>query len=159
MRQNPYPQARLPPRCRSAISSSIWLASWFGFLWNQCARFFLFRLAFKQWIEKWIEKWKFRILHSGSEVQENFRKFRNKCQILQISTLVSIFWKNREIPKKFHQNWADEWDKLLKNEFLKIHFWNLKKLDAFCWNFEAWAVQKYAYVNIVDLVKSFLMAI
>ena len=60
-----------------------------------------------------------------------------------------------EIPTKFHQHLASKWQNSIKK------CWNLKNslfifeksLTIFDWNFEVWAVQKYA--NLVDRVKSF----
>ena len=89
-----------------------------------------------------------------------FRKFRKisknispiQFKYRHISSFSGIC---REIPTKFHQNFAENNAKFdAKNWKNSIHFFIREKmLTIVGWNFEIWAVQKY--INLVDLVKSF----
>ena len=109
--------------------------------------------------EAWIEKMSYWILviHSVSEIPVNFRMIWKQIITEQYLCCFPFSENIREFSIHFHhflhnklQNILRIWNLI----FEKIIFDIAKKLDAFCWNVEVWAVQKH--VNLVDLVKSFL---
>ena len=83
------------------------------------------------------------------------KEFWLTCKNRDSRQISSFSKKIGEIPTKFHQNLASKWQNSIKKCWkLKISFFIFEKsLTIFYWNFEVWAVQKYA--NLVDRVKSF----
>ena len=83
------------------------------------------------------------------------KEFWLTCKNRDSRQISSFSKKFGEIPTKFHQNLASKWQNSIKKCWkLKISFFIFEKsLTIFYWNFEVWAVQKYA--NLVDRVKSF----
>ena len=83
------------------------------------------------------------------------KEFWLTCKNRDSRQISSFSKKFGEIPTKFHQNLASKWQNSIKKCWkLKNSFFIFEKsLTIFYWNFEVWAVQKYA--NLVDRVKSF----
>ena len=83
------------------------------------------------------------------------KEFWLTCKNRDSRQISSFSKKIGEIPTKFHQNLASKWQNSIKKCWkLKISLFIFEKsLTIFDWNFEVWAVQKYA--NLVDRVKSF----
>ena len=95
---------------------------------------------------------KFHIFRKLRQISPKIRQLKFYLKYRHISAFSGIC---REIPTKFHQHFAEKMQnstqKIGKNS---IHFFIREKmLTIFDWNFEVWAVQKYA--NLVDRVKSF----
>ena len=83
------------------------------------------------------------------------KEFWLTCKNRDSRQISSFSKKFGEIPTKFHQNLASKWQNSIKKCWkMKISLFIFEKsLTIFDWNFEVWAVQKYA--NLVDRVKSF----
>ena len=83
------------------------------------------------------------------------KEFWLTCKNRDSRQISSFSKKLGEIPTKFHQNLASKWQNSIKKCWkMKISLViSEKSLTIFDWNFEVWAVQKYA--NLVDRVKSF----
>ena len=110
-------------------------------------------------------------MYSVSKISINFGKVWQK--ILQISKLLSIFWKHSRNSDEFggvkafakfqsleviQSNWKlqndSKHDYLYLVLFIVNHFWNSNTSGRILLNLKAWAVQKY--VELVDSVRSFL---
>ena len=81
------------------------------------------------------------------EYFEEIRK--SKQEILQTFILFSIFWKHPRNPDTIFIKLDHK-----KSKCTLFEKWFEQSFRRFYWTFEVWVVQKY--VNLVDLVKSFL---